>query len=45
MSDRTVLQTSLTMEDERFMKLETNKQALPKEGTPVKLVLEVPKGK
>jgi hypothetical protein len=44
-SDRTVMQTNLTMEYERFMKLETNKQALPKEGTPVRLVLEVPKGK
>jgi hypothetical protein len=44
-SDRTVMQTNLTMEYERFMKLETNKQALPKEGTAVRLVLEVPKGK
>ena len=41
-TDQTVLQTSLTMEYERFMKLETNTNLLPPEGTPVKLVLEVP---
>jgi hypothetical protein len=42
-SNATVLQTNLTMEYERFMKLETNTKALPPVGTPVKLVLEVPK--
>jgi hypothetical protein len=44
-TDQTVLQTSLTMEFEKFLKLETNPRVLPKEGTPVKLVLEVPRGK
>ncbi len=44
-SNSTVLQTNLTMEYERFMKLETNTKALPPVGTPVKLVLEVPAGK
>jgi len=42
-SNQTVLQTNLTMEYERFMKLETNTKTLPKEGTPVKLVVEVPR--
>jgi hypothetical protein len=41
-TNATVLQTNLTMEYERFMKLETNTKALPPVGTPVKLVLEVP---
>jgi len=41
-SNQTVLQTNLSMQYERFMKLETNAKALPKEGTPVKLVLEAP---
>jgi hypothetical protein len=44
-TDQTVLQTSLTMEYEKFLKLETNPRVLPKEGTAVKLVLEVPRGK
>lgn len=42
-SNQTVLQTNLTMEYERFMKLDTNTKALPKEGTPVKLIIEVAK--
>jgi hypothetical protein len=41
-SNQTVLQTNLSMQYEKFMKLETNSKTLPKEGTPVKLVLEVP---
>jgi hypothetical protein len=41
-SNQTVLQTNLSMQYERFMKLETNTKALPKEGTPVKLVIEAP---
>jgi len=41
-SNQTVLQTNLSMQYERFMKLETNAKALPPEGTPVKLVLEAP---
>ena len=40
-TDETVLQTNLTMKEEKFLKLETDKKLLPKEGTPVKLVLEV----
>lgn len=42
-SNQTVLQTSLTMKEEKFMKLETNTKLLPAEGTAVKLILEVPK--
>ena len=42
-TDETVLQSSLTMKEEKYLKLETNKDALPKEGTAVKLVLEVAK--
>src|SRR5262245_22308489 len=41
-TDQTVLQTSLTMAEEKFLKLELNTMLLPKEGTPVKLVIEVP---
>lgn len=39
----TVFQTSLSIENEKFMKLEVNTKAMPKEGTPVKLVIEVKK--
>jgi hypothetical protein len=41
-TDQTVFQTSLTMKEEKYVKLETKKSLLPKEGTPVKLILEVP---
>jgi hypothetical protein len=41
-TDQTVFQTNLTMKEEKYVKLETNKKLLPKEGTPVKLILEVP---
>ncbi len=44
-SEDTVLQTHLTMKEEKYLKLETNTKLLPKEGTPVKLVIEVPAGK
>jgi hypothetical protein len=44
-TDETVLQTSLTLEQEKYVKLETNKTLLPKEGTPVKLIVEVPASK
>jgi hypothetical protein len=44
-TNATVLQTNLTMEYERFMKLETNTKILPPVRTPVKLVLEVSAGK
>ena len=39
-TDQTVFQTNLSMEYEKFMKLETNPKVLPKEGTPVKLILQ-----
>jgi hypothetical protein len=41
-TDETVFQTNLTMKEEKYVKLEVAKDALPKEGTPVKLVIEVP---
>jgi hypothetical protein len=41
-SDETVLQTSWTMKEEKFLKLEVNPEVMPKEGTAVKLVIEVP---
>jgi hypothetical protein len=44
-SDDTVLQTSLSMKEEKYLKLETNTKLLPKEGTPVKLVFEGPAAK
>ncbi len=44
-SNETVLQTHLTMKEEKYLKLETNTKLLPKEGTPVKLVFEVPASK
>ncbi len=44
-TDQTVLQTSLTMEFEKFLKLETNTKVLPPEGTAVKLVIEAPAAK
>ena len=40
-TDETVLQSSLTMAEEKYLKLEVNAAALPKEGEPVRLVLEV----
>jgi hypothetical protein len=39
----TVLQTSLTMKEEKLIKLDANAKLLPKEGTAVKLILEVAK--
>jgi hypothetical protein len=44
-TNETVFQTNLTMKEEKFVKLETDKKLLPKEGTAVKLILEVPEGK
>jgi hypothetical protein len=38
-TNETVFQTSLTMKEEKYLKLETDKTLLPKEGTPVKLVI------
>ncbi|MCE9531115.1 MAG: YdjY domain-containing protein [Planctomycetes bacterium] len=39
-SDETVCQSTLTMKEEKFLKLETNAANLPKEGTAVRLILE-----
>ena len=36
----TVFQSTLTMKEEKYLKLEVKKDALPKEGSPVKLVIE-----
>ena len=44
-TNQTVFQTNLTMKEEKFVKLETDKKLLPKEGTAVKLILEVPEAK
>jgi hypothetical protein len=44
-TDQTVFQTNMTIKEEKYVKLETNKKLVPAEGTPVKLVLEVPAGK
>ncbi|MBM4068714.1 MAG: hypothetical protein FJ271_07185 [Planctomycetes bacterium] len=44
-TNQTVFQTNLTMEEEKYLKLETNTKNLPKEGTPVKLVIEVAKAR
>jgi hypothetical protein len=37
----TVFQSTLTMKEEKFLKLEVNKDVLPKEGEAVKLVIEL----
>jgi hypothetical protein len=42
-TNETVCQTSLTMKEEKYLKLETNPDLIPKEGTPVKLVIEAAK--
>jgi hypothetical protein len=39
-TDETVFQTHLTMKDEPLIKLDTNTTVLPKEGTPVKLIIQ-----
>jgi hypothetical protein len=44
-TNEAVFQTSLSMKYEGILKLETNTDLLPKEGTPVKLVIEVPPAK
>jgi hypothetical protein len=41
-TNETVFQTNLTMKEEKYVKLETNSKLLPREGTAVKLVIEVP---
>jgi hypothetical protein len=42
-TNETVCQTSLTMKEEKYLKLETNPELIPKEGTPVKLIIEAVK--
>jgi hypothetical protein len=42
-TNETVCQTSLTMKDEKYLKLEVNAELMPKEGTPVKLIIEAVK--
>lgn len=44
-TDETVLQTAWTMKEEKFLKLEVNPDVVPKEGSAVKLVIEVPQKK
>ena len=44
-TDLTVFQTNLTFKDEKYVKLETDKKLVPKEGTPVKVVIECPEQK
>ena len=39
--DDTVIQSQLTMKDEPLLKLETDKELLPREGTAARLVIEV----
>lgn len=39
-TDETVCQSSLTMKEEKFLKLDVNADLLPKEGTKVRLILE-----
>jgi len=41
-TDEVVLQTDWTMKEERYLKLDVNPEALPKEGGPVRLVIEAP---
>jgi hypothetical protein len=40
-TDETVIQSNLTLKDEPVLKLETDVNVLPKEGTPARLVIEV----
>src|SRR5262249_3679691 len=42
-TDQTMMPATLTMKEEKYVKLEADKKVLPKEGTPVKLFLEVGK--
>src|SRR5262249_52588660 len=44
-TDETVFQTHLAFKDQEALRLETDKTLLPKEGEPVKLIIEVPSGK
>jgi hypothetical protein len=40
-TDETVIQTNLTMREEPLLKLETNRNVLPDEGTEARLVIQV----
>jgi hypothetical protein len=42
-TDEVVIQTDWTMKEEKYLKLDVNPEALPKEGGPVRLVIEAPK--
>ena len=44
-TDLTVFQANLKFDDQRYVDLQTNPKLLPKEGTPVKLIIEVPEQK
>ena len=44
-TDQTVFQTNLTLKEEKYVKLETNPEVVPKEGTAVKLVIGIGKAK
>jgi hypothetical protein len=44
-TDQTVFQGKLFFDDQQFLRLEVNTKLLPKEGTPVKLVIEIPAAK
>jgi hypothetical protein len=44
-TDQTVIQGALRFKDQDYLKLETDPAIVPKVGTPVKLVIEVPAGK
>ncbi len=43
-TDETVFQSDMTMKEEPFMKLETNKDLLPEEGASVQLMIQVKPG-
>ena len=42
-TDETVFQTNLTMREEQLLKLDTNKDILPPEGTPARLIVQAEK--
>ena len=44
-TDEVVIQTTWTMKEEKFLKLDVNPDVFPKEGTSVKLLIEVPEKK
>jgi len=42
-TDECVLQTDWTMKEEKYLKLDVNPDVLPKEGSPIRIVIEAPK--